>query len=341
MRICFFANMSDHANWREMFEKVEFYRVDIHLLKELGHEVVLAGNPGSLDWHADLYYSWWWGHAPYSIALGKLTRRPVIVTGAFDYATCRDEIPGLCYLDRPRWQRLVLRTALRLADANLFISKYEYDEVTRNLAVRNPVLAPLAVDTDYYCPRAHPPFTSDYFFSVSWTSATNAVRKGLPQTIAAFARVARQLAHVRLVLAGKPGDYHEELCNLAERLGVRKRVEFVGMISDEQKLEYYRNCIAYVQPTLYEGFGHAIAEAVATGCPVVSSDRGAVPEVAGRFARCVNPKDESEIADAMSAYANTVRSQEYESEAHRWIVDKYSFAVRRALLADVLARYSS
>lgn len=56
MRICFYANMGRHANWREMFDKVEFYRVDIRLLTELGHEVVLAGHPTSLDCRADLYY---------------------------------------------------------------------------------------------------------------------------------------------------------------------------------------------------------------------------------------------------------------------------------------------
>jgi len=336
VRICFFANMSGHANWREMFDKVEFYRVDIRLLRELGHDVVLAGRPQDLDLHADLYYCWWWGHAPYPLALGALRRRPVIVTGAFNYATCREEIPGMCYLDRPRWQKAVLQGALRFADANLFISKYEHDEVTANLRVNNPVLAPLAVDTDYYCPQPHEPFISDYFFSVSWTSRTNVIRKGIAQTIEAFARIAPDFPNTRLVLAGKPGDYEPNLRALASTLGIAERVEFLGMISDEEKLQHYRRCIAYVQPTLYEGFGLAIAEAVACGCPVITSSRGAVPEVAGDFGRYVNPHDVAEIAAAMRLSAGEYRRYETALQSHAWISKMYSLGARRECLSHVL-----
>lgn len=338
MRICFFANLSAHANWREMFEKVEFYRVDIRLLRELGHEVVLAGRPKDLDLQADVYYCWWWGHAPYALALGALRRKPVIVTGAFDYATCREEIPGMCYLDRPRWQQFVLRSALRLANVNLFISRYEQDEVTSNLHVRNPVLAPLAVDTDFYLPFPHEPFRSDYFFTVSWTSRTNVIRKGVIQTIEAFARIASDFPHARLVIAGKPGDYESSLRDLASGLGVVRRVEFLGMISDEEKLEHYRRCIAYVQPTLYEGFGLAIAEAVACGCPVITSSRGAVPEVVGGFGKCVEPHDIDAIAAEMRARMQEQRLYEDELASHAWIREKYSLDARRECLSRVLSQ---
>lgn len=341
MRICFYANLAGkHANWREMFDKVEFYRVDIRLLRELGHEVVLAARPGDLDWRADLYYCWWWGHAPYALLLGAALRKPVLVTGAFDYATCRDEIPGMCYLDRPLWQKAILRGSLRFADANLFISRYERDEVTDNLYVRNPVLAPLAVDTDFYAPKQTESMSSPYFFSVSWTSRTNVIRKGVEQTIRAFARIAPDFPTTRLVIAGKPGDYEEYLRELTVRLGINPRVEFLGMISDEEKLLHYRRCIAYVQPTLYEGFGLAIAEAVSSGCQVVTSDRGAVPEVAGKFARCVDPKDIDAIAVAMSECACAPSNQVHRIEAHEWIKANYSLAVRRKRLQDALHSFT-
>lgn len=341
MRICFYANLAGkHSNWREMFDKVEFYRVDIRLLRELGHEVVLAGRPRDLDWRADLYYCWWWGHAPYALLLGALRRKPVLVTGAFDYATCRDEIPGMCYLDRPRWQQATLRGSLRFADANLFISKYEHDEVTAHLSVRNPVLAPLAVDTDFYAPRSVEAASTPYFFAVSWTSRTNVIRKGVAQTIEAFARIAADFPSTRLVIAGKSGDYEANLRALADRLGVGQRVDFPGMISDEEKLTHYRRCIAYVQPTLYEGFGLAIAEALASGCQVVTSDRGAVPEVAGSFARCVDPKDVGAIAAAMAECARTPRSEAYSAAAHDWITKMYSLDARRRCLSRTLNQLS-
>jgi glycosyltransferase involved in cell wall biosynthesis len=336
MRICFYADMSGHANWLEMFEKVEFYRVDIALLRALGHDVVLAGSPRTLDRSADLYFCWWWGHAPTPIALGKLRRKPVIVTGAFDYSTCRTELPGICYLDRPAWQKLILRTALRFADRNLFISRAEFDEVTAALPVHNPICAPLAVDTQVYCP-APATLARNFFFSVAWSSKTNAIRKGLPQTIKAFAIIAEKYPDICLVLAGKHGDGCDELKMLAWSLGVGNRVEFPGMISDTKKIEAYRSCIAYVQPTLYEGFGHAIAEAISCGTHVVSSARGAVPEVAGEYATCVDPHDLVAIANAMANCIDEPRTEADAQAAHAWIEANYSMGRRAALLTRILS----
>jgi glycosyltransferase involved in cell wall biosynthesis len=328
-----------------MFSKVGFYSVDIRLLKELGHDVVVSGHPASLDLRADLYFCWWWGHAPYALALGALRRKPVVVTGAFDYASCREDIPGMCYLDRPRWQKEVLKASLRFASANLFLSTYEFEEVTRNLRVNNPILAHLAVDTDFYRPSDLGADTiqhtgQPYFFSVSWTSTTNVIRKGVRQTIEAFARIAPELPGVRLKLAGKPGDHHVKLLELVESLGLQDRVDFLGMISDEEKRDHYQRCLAYVQPTLYEGFGLAIAEAIACGSRVVTSDRGAVPEVAGDFGTCIPPKDVQAIAAAMLQSARTPYSTQERDSAHHWIQDKYSLDQRRQRLQGILASYS-
>ncbi len=340
MRICFFANMGRHANWREMFDKVEFYRVDIRLLRELGHDVVLAGHPTSLDCRADLYYCWWWGHAPFALVLGALRRKPVLVTGAFDYATCREEIPGMCFLDRPRWQQEVLKASLCLATANLFISAYEHDEVTSHLRVKNPVLAPLAVDTRFYRPapstREAATGEQPYFFSVSWTSTTNVIRKGVRQTIEAFACIASDLPDTRLKLAGKPGDNHDKLQELVESLGLQHRVDFLGMISDQEKRDHYQHCLAYVQPTLYEAFGLAIAEAIACGAPVITSYRGAVPEVAGEFGSCVDPHDVRAIANEMLNVFVKPANYMYKIASHNWISQMYSLDARRNHISRVI-----
>lgn len=340
MRICFFANMSAHANWREMFDRVEFYRIDIQLLRELGHEVVTVGHPRALDWSADLYYCWWWGHAVFPMIPAKLRRRPLVVTGAFDYSTCREELPGVCFLDRPRWQKTVLRSMLRLADANLFISQAEHDEVTAHLPVRHPIVAPLAIDTDRYCPDPDAR-RSDYFFTMSLLSHENDIRKGLSKTIEAMALTAPRHAATRLVIAGKHGNAHNALWARVKEFGLARRVEMPGMISEEQKLASYRECIAYVQPTLYEGFGHAIGEAVASGAPVIAAPRGAVPEVAGAFARYVDPKDPAAIAAAMDQCCDEPRNPAAQRAAHAWIANRFSLDRRRRQLAEIIGRFAS
>ncbi|MBT1266755.1 glycosyltransferase [Pseudomonas sp. 21615526] len=196
--------------------------------------------------------------------------------------------------------------------------------------------ATLAIDTDYYSPGELPAVGSNYFFTVTWTSRTNAIRKGLIPTIEAFAKVSANASHLRLVVAGKHGDYLQELKDLAQRLGVADKVEFVGMISDEEKLHHYRNCLAYVQPTLYEGFGHAIGEALACGARVITSPRGAVPEVAGNFAYWVQPDSQEEIAAAMETVVATPTCAEDAKARHQWISSNYSIAARRVALKNVL-----
>ncbi len=163
------------------------------------------------------------------------------------------------------------------------------------------------------------------------------IRKGVRQTIEAFACIAGEIPGVRLKLAGKPGDHHGKLQELVRDLGLQARVDFLGMITDEEKRDHYRRCLAYVQPTLYEGFGLAIAEAIACGCKVVTSDRGAVPEVAGEFGTCIPPKDVQAIATAMFESARNQYSMQERERAHHWINSKFSLDQRRLQLMNILA----
>lgn len=334
MRICFFANMSNHADWRKMFETIEFYKVDIDILRSLGHEVVLAGDFKSLDTKADLYYCWWWTYAFVPLVRSFLSGRPVIVTGAFDYDTCYKVIPGLSYLDRPFWQKMLMRFALKRAVRNLFISECEYKLVTGHLPVNEPVLCPLAINTEYYRPLPMP--QGNYFFTVCWSSETNATRKCLDSIVSAFGAVSKQRPDLRLVMAGKKGDHYDALVSLARSAGVEDRVDFVGMISDEEKLMHYRKCVAYLQPTLFEGFGHAIGEAIACGAKVITSPSGAVPEVAGQYARYVTPNDVPQLAEAMLAAAAEPVDPARQQAQLRHIEDNFSIAKRREHLAAIL-----
>ncbi len=333
--------MKAHKNWRELFDKVEFYRVDIQLLRDLGHEVVLSGGWQTLDWSADLYYCWWWGHSYFPLLPAKLRNRPLVVTGAFDYSTCQGEVPGLCYHDRPMWQRLALKAALRLADDNLFISKFEYDDVVNNLKVKNPTCIPLAVDTDFYKPAENYNVNkSNYFFTMCWTSKTNVARKGLLETLEAFYYVCKKDDKVRLLIGGKPGDSQAFLKEKLLKYGILDRVDFLGMISAEEKRSHYQKCIGYVQPTLYEGFGHAIAEALSCGAPLVISSRGATTEVAGEYAIWVEPRNIESIKQGMFECL-TDKSANFSdpSDRHLWVKNNFSFNARRTALKEVISNY--
>ncbi len=106
----------------------------------------------------------------------------------------------------------------------------------------------------------------------------------------------RQLA---IVGAGRDESYLASLHSLAAELGISGDVVFVGGVPLEQTVQFYRAADVFVYPSLNETFGLPILEAMACGCPVVTSDTSAMPETAGGAAVLSDPKDPSSIARAI------------------------------------------
>lgn len=106
----------------------------------------------------------------------------------------------------------------------------------------------------------------------------------------------RQLA---VVGAGRDEKYVASLHSLAAELGIAQDVVFVGGVPLEQTVSFYRAADLFVYPSLNETFGLPILEAMACGCPVVTSDTSAMPETAGGAALLADPKDPASIARAI------------------------------------------
>jgi len=100
----------------------------------------------------------------------------------------------------------------------------------------------------------------------------------------------------RLVFTGEPVA---DLVGCIEQHQLRSRVEFVGVVPEAQLPSIYRGAEALIFPSLYEGFGFPILEAMACGTPVVTADRTAMPEVAGDAALLVDPISVEQISRAM------------------------------------------
>jgi glycosyltransferase involved in cell wall biosynthesis len=102
-----------------------------------------------------------------------------------------------------------------------------------------------------------------------------------------------------LVLAGYPTAHERELQAHAAEIGVAVDTRFVGWVSPADLEGLFRLASCFVYPSLYEGFGLPVLEAMARGVPVASSDRGALREVAGSAARFFDPESPRAIADAV------------------------------------------
>ena len=120
-----------------------------------------------------------------------------------------------------------------------------------------------------------------------------------------LARLIRAVARLEpgrrplLVMPGYATPYECELRTLAEELGVAEHMRFLGWLSDQELEDLYRSADAFVFPSLSEGFGLPVLEAMARGVPVATSGRTSLAEVAGEAALLFDPDDEGSIADAI------------------------------------------
>jgi len=124
-------------------------------------------------------------------------------------------------------------------------------------------------------------------------------RKNVPLLLEAFARV-RDHVDAHLVLVGMRGWLDEPIAAAHARSGVGDAAHFVGWIDGDDLAVLYSHAGVLVLPSLYEGFGLPVLEAMACGAPVVCSNAGPLPEVAGDAAVLLPPTDAQAWADAIS-----------------------------------------
>lgn len=137
------------------------------------------------------------------------------------------------------------------------------------------------------------------------TLGTLQPRKNLTRLIEAFSR--SQAQAYQLVIAGKKGWLYNDLFAQVSRLGLSHRVIFTGYLPDEDKPALISGATALVFPSLYEGFGFPVIEAMACGTPVVCSNTSSLPEIAGdastgteqAAALLVDPLDVAALAAAI------------------------------------------
>lgn len=119
-------------------------------------------------------------------------------------------------------------------------------------------------------------------------------RKNLPRIVAAFEL--QDDPELNLVIAGKPGWMSGPALERIAASPARERITLLGYVAAEDLPALYNGAQAFVFPSLYEGFGMGILEAMACGCPVVTSDRSSLPEVAGDAAVLADPTSTEAIA---------------------------------------------
>jgi glycosyltransferase involved in cell wall biosynthesis len=131
-----------------------------------------------------------------------------------------------------------------------------------------------------------------------------AVYKNHVRVLRAFAKAFADQPDMHLAFVQRLGCGPAALRPIATQLGVDSRVHFLSNVPLIDLVALYNGATALCHPSLYEGFGNPPAEAIACGCPVVTSNRSSMPEVSGVASMLVDPENVDEIASALSVVAS-------------------------------------
>ena len=146
--------------------------------------------------------------------------------------------------------------------------------------------------------KAHLGITNPYILYIG----TLQPRKNIERLIDAYTLI-KQNPHfnqLKLVLVGKKGWLYEDMFKKVKQLKLYDDVIFTGFVSDFEKYELLRNASVYVLPSLYEGFGLPVLEAMSVGTPVEFTNTPSLPEGGGAAAFSIkNPKSEQSIAESI------------------------------------------
>ena len=130
-------------------------------------------------------------------------------------------------------------------------------------------------------------------------------RKNIERLIKAYSKLIEDKNYhdIQLVIVGKKGWLYESIINTPESLGIKDKVLFLDFVPDEDLPLLYKGAICFVLPSLYEGFGLPILEAMKYGCPVITSNVSSMPEAGGDAALYVDPLDVDDITDKLKKIA--------------------------------------
>ena len=234
--------------------------------------------------HAPAYTAPFWSPVPVVLTIHDVS-----------YERCPQWYPY-----RRDWaRRAFYRRSAHVASRILTVSRFSATEIT--VAYRIPAermtVTPLGVD-DGFAP-ADPDLSAGQVTGVSQPYLLHVgdlhERRNLTMLVDAVLAARRHIGGafpaLSLVLAGKDLGVGDAVSGIAARAGAADAVVRLGPVSEKRLRTLYRGALALAYPSLYEGFGLPLVEAMACGTPVIASDTASIPEVLGDAGRLVDPED--------------------------------------------------
>ena len=245
--------------------------------------------------------------------------------------------------ERLRWLEKGLSSTLERVDQVITVSHFSKAEIIAVYgfpAARIQVVYPGVSDRFRYRYSAHElaavrklyKLPQQYLLSLG----TLEPRKNLKGLLQAYTRLPSSLRQqFPLVLAGGQGWNHAETDDLIARLASKGELLKLGYVPQALLPQLYQNASAFAYVSLYEGFGMPVAEAMASGVPVISSNCASMPEVVGDYAVLVDPHDISSITTGLNELLGSLDTASQRCESACRMSDAYRWQSAAADLIDI------
>ena len=237
--------------------------------------------------YTDLNEDVFWGPA-HRLPLNHTKRVPTVVTiHDLVWQHYRETMHKRTYLG----ERLFFKGAVNRADKIVCVSK----STAHDLAQYNPMLSDKIITIYPGANEAEKRTTGKNSFLLF--VGTMEPRKNLKTLIDAYAALSESLRNkVPLTIVGGHGWGRVNLNSYINDRGLEQNITLITNANDEEINQLYADCYCLLMPSLYEGFGLPLVEAMKYGKPVITSNISSMPEVAGNAGLLVNPKDISSIS---------------------------------------------
>jgi glycosyltransferase involved in cell wall biosynthesis len=273
----------------------------------------------------DLVFGWFGSCAPF-VLMARVLRKPsILVGGGGDVVS----VPEIGYGVPPRrtWRDSLMLSGFRAASRVLLFSESSKQSLLALPGMRHANLQTLylGIDGDHFAPAGEKQRRA---LTVGFMTTVSVKRKG----IQAFIEAARLVPDIPFRLSGRAMD---EPAVTALISGAPANLTYLGFLDDEELLAEYRQATVYAQLSMHEGFGVALAEAMACECVPVVTRSGSIPEVVGDAGIYVDDTAPATVSAAVSQILNS-DTRAMGRRARERVLDLFPIAKRREGLRRVV-----
>lgn len=296
-RILFYSSVKT----KRMFAIQQFYRTDIHILRDLGCKVSLSRHFYDFFavWKYDIAFIYFYRYGFLAGLLARLLGKKVLFTGGIDNLD-RSYAKPMDY-----WiQRIFFFLCNAISHRNILVSNSDRKNIQAFRAVKPEEKFPLSfhvIDYPRYYYTQHPQ-KEKLVVTIAWMlKVDNVLRKGVDQAVLFFKELYLRDKSFRMLILGPEGEGSAYLRKILKEQKMEGIIELTGAVDEGYKIDVLKRSAVYVQLSVYEGFGIAAVEALASGNIVVHTGKGGLADGVGPWGLLAGQKTHSILAEEVLA----------------------------------------